>query len=127
MVLLGVARSNGLVVWAAEAIRLGDCFDKLLHVVFGILLSMTLAWLMGSRRLQWGLAAIALATLAGGAGEIVQYLTTTGRTVEWTDWGAHAAGSIMAAGPYLLCIGARQCESPDATGRNNRAPDPYIG
>ena len=127
MVLMGVARSNGLVVWAANSLWPGDGGDKLLHAVFGMLLSMTLAWLMGSRKLWWGVAAIVLASLAGSAGEIVQYLTTTGRTVEWSDWGAHAAGSIAAAAPYLLCVGARQCESSDATGRDHRTSDPYIG
>jgi hypothetical protein len=91
-----------------------------------MMLSMTLAWMMGSRQLRWGLAAIVLAVLAGGAGEIVQYLTTTGRTVEWFDWGAHAAGSIAAVAPYLLCVGARQCESPDASRHNHRTSDPYI-
>jgi len=127
MVLMGVARSNGLVIWAANSLWPGDGGDKLLHAVFGMMLSMTLAWLMGPRQVWWGLTAIVLASLAGGAGEIVQYLTTTGRAVEWSDWGAHVAGSITAAAPYLLCVGARQCESSDATGHDHRTSDPYGG
>ena len=126
MVLMGVAKSNGLIVWAANSLWPGNGGDKLLHAVFGMMLSMTLAWMMGSRQLRWGLAAIVLAVLAGGLGEIVQYLTTTGRSVEWSDWGAHAAGSIAAVVPYLLCVGARQCESRDASGHNRRASDPYL-
>ena len=126
MLIMGVARSNGLVIWAANSLWHGNSSDKLLHAVFGMMLSMTLAWLMGPRKLRWGLAAIVLASLAGGAGELAQYLTATGRTVEWSDWGAHVIGSTAAAVPYLLCIGARQCESPDASGHNHRTSDPYI-
>jgi len=127
MVLMGVARSNGLLVWAVNSICPGDSVDKLLHGIFGMILSMTLAWLMGSRKLLWGLAAIVLASLAGGVGEIVQYLTSTGRSFEWSDWGFHVAGCTAAAAAYLLCIGARQCESTDTTGQNLRTRDPYIG
>jgi hypothetical protein len=127
MVLMGVARSNGLLIWAANSLCPKAGGDKLLHAVFGMLLSMTLAWLMGARSLRRGLTGIGLACLVGGAGELVQYLTTTGRSVEWTDWGAHAAGSIAALGPYLLCLGARQCESPDATGHTPQVRDPYVG
>jgi len=127
MVLMGIARANGLLTWVSNTLWPGKNGDKLLHAVFGLMLSMILAWLMGSRKLYWGLAAIALATLAGGAGEIIQHVTSTGRAAEWTDWGAHAAGSIAAAVPYLLCIGARQCESADATSRDHRANDPYGG
>ena len=125
-VLMGVAQSNGLVTWAAKSIWTGNGSDKLLHAIFGMMLSMTLAWLMGPRKLRWGLLAIVLASLAGGAGEAIQYLTTTGRVAEWNDWIAHATGSIAAVVPYLLCVGARQCESADATGHDHRMSDPYI-
>ena len=124
-VLMGVAQSNGLVTWAAKSIWTGNGSDKLLHAIFGMMLSMTLAWLMGPRKLRWGLLAIVLASLAGGAGEAIQYLTTTGRVAEWNDWIAHATGSIAAVVPYLLCVGARQCESADATGHDHRTSDSY--
>ncbi len=127
MLLIGVARSNGLVGWASDSLWAGEGSDKLLHAFFGMMLSLTLAWLMGAKQLRWGLLAIVLATLAGGAGEVIQYLITTGRTVEWSDWGAHAAGSVAAVIPYLLCIGARQCESSDSSGHNLRTSDPYTG
>ena len=126
-VLMGVTQSNGLVTWTIKSVWPGDGSDKLLHAIFGMMLSMTLAWLMGSRKLRWGLAAIVLASLAGGVGEMIQYLTVSGRTPEWADWGAHAAGSIAAVVPYLLCVGARQCESADARGHDHRTSDPYIG
>ncbi len=127
MVLIGVAKSGGLLMWSAQAVWGGPGADKLLHVVFGAILSMTMAWLIGSRSVRLGLAAIGLACLLGGVGEVVQYMTVTGRSVEWSDWGAHAAGSIAAAAPYLLCIGARQCESTDATGHDLPIRDPYSG
>ena len=125
MMLMGVTRSNGLLIWSAKALLPGGGVDKLLHTVFGMILSMTLAWLMGSRKLLWGLVGITLAGLAGGAGEMIQYLTLTGRGVEWSDWGAHAIGSIIAVGAYLLCIGARQCESADAAPPIPPTRDPY--
>ena len=127
MMLMGVARSNGLLIWAVNSLWPAGSSDKLFHGIFGMILSMTMAWIMGSRKLLWGLAAIVLASLAGGAGEIAQHLTTTGRNFEWTDWGAHTVGSIAAAAPYLLCIGARQCESTDAGACDHRTRDPYIG
>jgi len=127
MVLIGVTRSGGLLVWSAQGFRPGQDVDKLLHAAFGMLLSMTLAWLLGSRSVVRGLAAIALACLLGGAGEMIQHMTAIGRSVEWTDWGAHAAGCLAAAPIHLLCIGARQCESPDAPGKDPGRFDPYIG
>ncbi len=125
MVLIGVARSGGLIIWSMEAIWPQQDVDKLLHAIFGLILSMTSAWLLGSRNLRRGLAAIVLACLVGIAGEVIQYITVTGRHFEWSDWGAHAAGCIAATIPYLLCIGARQCESTDATGRDRPIRDPY--
>jgi len=125
MAMIGVARSGGLIIWSAEAICPEQAVDKLLHAVFGLILSMAMAWLFGSRNLRRGLAAIVLACLVGGAGEIIQYLTVTDRGVEWADWGAHAAGSVAATILYLLCIGARQCESADATGHQPPVRDPY--
>jgi hypothetical protein len=124
-VLLGVTQSSGLVTWAASAFWSDKGGDKLLHAIFGMMLSMTLAWLMGSRNLRWGLVAIVLAALSGGIGEIIQYITSTGRAAELSDWGAHAIGSILAVIPYILCVGARECESSDATGQTHRKVDPY--
>jgi len=125
MTMIGVARSAGLIVWSMEAIWPEQGVDKLLHAIFGLILAMTSAWLFGSRNLRLGLAAIALACLVGIAGEVMQYITVTGRRFEWADWGAHAAGCIAAMIPYLLCIGARQCESTDATGHHPPVRDPY--
>ncbi|MCP4376283.1 MAG: hypothetical protein GY794_08935 [bacterium] len=124
-VLLGVTQSSGLINWVAHAFWSDKGGDKLLHAIFGMMLSMTLAWLLGSRNLRWGLLAIALAALSGGIGEIIQLITSTGRLAEWSDWGAHATGSILAVIPYVLCVGARQCESSDATGQRHPKVDPY--
>ena len=125
MMLMGVAKATGLVLWSTESLWTGEGCDKLLHAIFGMMLAMMMAWLMGSRKLIWGLAGISIACLAGGAGEIIQYITTTGRSLEWTDWGAHAAGCLAATVPYVLCIGARQCESSDAMSRSEQMRDPY--
>jgi len=124
--LMGVARHDGLVIWAASSVWPGPGGDKLLHAVFGLMLAMTLAWLMGSRNLWWGLAAIVLAALVGGAGEMIQSVTSSGRFVEWDDWIAHAAGSVIAVIPYLLCVGARLGESPDARPPEDLAGEGYL-
>jgi len=124
--LMGVSRGNGLITWAANSFWPGQSSDKLIHAIFGLVLAMTLAWLMGARKLLWGLAAIVLGALAGGAGEVIQYVTVTRRGVEWGDWGAHAVGSILAVIPYLLCVGARLCESPDARDRQDPSGEGYL-
>ena len=125
MVLIGVAKSGGLIIWSIGAIWPEQGVDKLLHAIFGLILAMTSAWLFGSRNLRRGLVAIVAAGLVGIAGEMIQYMAKTGRKFEWADWGAHAAGCIAATIPYLLCIGARQCESADATGHQPPIRDPY--
>jgi len=125
MVLTGIARSTGLLVWSTYSLGPEGGMDKVLHAVFGMMLAMTMAWLTGSKKLIRGLGGIALACLAGGVGEVIQYLTITGRSVEWSDWGAHVAGCLAATACYLLCIGSMHCESPDATGGNHRVNDPY--
>ena len=125
MALIGVTRSGGLIIWSVEAIWPEQGVDKLLHAIFGLILSMTMAWLLGSRNIRRGLAAIVLACLVGIVGEMIQYMTVTDRKFEWADWGAHTAGCIAAMIPYLLCIGARQCESIDATGQGPPTRDPY--
>lgn len=120
VVLLGVARGDGLLSWISAALR---AHDALLHGAAGFLTAMLLAWLLAGR--WWlGLVGIALAALAGGAGEVVQFLAASG-TVEFRDWLNHALGSAIAVGPYLLCLGARWCESPDAAPR--RPPEVGAG
>ena len=114
VILLGLARSEGLVLWATSSFWPGEGADKLLHGCVGMILAMVTAWLMGSRRLWWGLLGIALAAAAGGLGELLQYVAGTGRGVEYADWTAHAMGSALAVVPYVLCIGARLCESAEA-------------
>jgi len=81
---------------------------------------------MGARNLMLGIVAIVLAAFAGGAGEIIQAATLTRRRVEWGDWIAHAAGSLIAVIPYLLCVGARLAESPDARTRQAVSGDRYL-
>ena len=112
MLLLAFARQGGMAAWSAAAFGLGD---KCLHAATGVILAGTLAWLVGAKRCLLGVAAIALAALVGGAGELVQLVAGTGRAPELWDWAAHAIGCLIALGPYLLCVGARWCESTDAT------------
>jgi hypothetical protein len=113
VLLLGVSRRDGLVDWSVRSFGGGD---QTLHVVVGFLLSMVLAWLMGSRRVWLGLAGIVLSVLAGGAGELVQGLASR-RSMDVGDALWHAVGSAGAILPYLLAMGSRWCESPDVTTR----------
>ena len=124
MLLLGAARSDGLISWISEAMAWGD---KLLHVVVGAVLAAVSAWLFGSKRWWAGPLAIAGAALLGGVGELVQAVSGW-RSAELADWAAHAAGSVVVAIPYLLCVGSGLCESAEAvsgvpTSRNAGAYD----
>jgi len=110
-VVVGVARNRGLIQWAMHAVVGGPRVDKWMHLSLGAVLTMTLAWVMGARRAWLGLVGIALAAAAGGLGELMQ-LVSRG-TVDINDWIAHLYGCALATGPYLLCIGARWCESPE--------------
>jgi len=114
MVVLGLLaavsqRGGGLLGWSLAALGGGDA---LAHAVMGFLLAMLLAWLLGAERPWLGLVGIVLAGLVGGLGEAVQYALGT-RTAELRDWMNHGIGCAAAALPYLLCMGARWCESPD--------------
>lgn len=111
MILLGLARQQGLALWA---VNIFGYEDKLLHGMTGLILAMSLAWLIGAKKWWLGLLAIAAAALVGGAGELLQRIATTWRGPELADWAAHAVGSAIALIPYLLCISSRWCESPDA-------------
>jgi hypothetical protein len=117
LLLLGLGRGSGLAYWSAGAYGLGEGF---LHGVAGLVLAMTLAWALGSRRAWLGVAGVALAIAAGGAGEWVQGIITD-RRAELADWLAHALGGGVAAAVYLLAVGARWCESADAAPRGGRA------
>jgi hypothetical protein len=123
VLLLGMVRKEGLVAWAAWSFAAGESF---LHVTTGFLLALVLAWLLGTgapgrsttrwgplrRKAAFGLAGVAAAILAGGAGELLQAIASP-RTAELKDWLMHSAGCAAAIVPYLLSIGARLCESPD--------------
>jgi len=120
VVLAALTPKSGLLSWMTQVFGAGD---KFLHASIGFLLGIEAAWLFGSRRLWLGLSAIAAAALAGGLGEAVQHLVGT-RTPDYIDWLFHAAGAAAAFGPYLLCVGARWAESPDA--KDNRAAEAYL-
>jgi len=113
LLLLGLARKGGLATWATLSFGGGDSF---MHAVSGFVLALVLAWLAGARRVRWGLLGVAVAALAGGAGELLQAVASR-RSFELDDWLAHALGSAAAILPYLLCIGARMCESSEAVPR----------
>lgn len=110
LAVVGVAASGGLARWAAVAMGGADAWP---HAMTGFLVAMTLAWWWGARRTWLGLTAVALAVLAGGAGELAQqWFTASGG--QWHDWGFHTLGCLPAA--LLLVLGryARSCELPDA-------------
>ena len=109
MVLLGVTRQEGIVKRAAVSFGLGADF---LHYIVGAVLAGTLAWLLGCRNLWFGLLAIALSALAGGAGELLQMVMTSWRLPDLGDWALHALGCVTMVPPYLLAMGSRWSESP---------------
>jgi hypothetical protein len=109
MLLLALARKEGLVYWAAGSLGTGE---HLLHALVGFLLAMALAWLLGARRTWLGLLAVAIAILAGGVGELAQ-LHASLRTAELADWLSHTAGCAAALALFGLCAACRWCESPD--------------
>jgi len=117
--LAGVVRKAGLLASVARAFGATDAF---LHAAAGSLLGMLMAWLLGARKLSLGLAGIALAALAGGAGEMLQSVTAA-RTAELRDWLCHALGSAAAVVPYLLCAAARWCESPEVAAAGRAASE----
>ncbi|MCY2929676.1 MAG: hypothetical protein NTV86_09325, partial [Planctomycetota bacterium] len=114
LALLGVSASGGLARWSALSMGGADAWP---HVITGFLVAMTLAWWWGARRTGLGLLAVAVAVLAGGAGELAQeWFTASGG--QWHDWGFHALGCLPAALVLVLGRYARRCELPDA-----RSPD----
>ena len=122
ILLAGVARKSGLLSWGSHVFGATDAF---LHTATGLMLGMLMAWLLGARKLALGLVGILLAALAGGPGEVLQYVLAT-RTAEFRDWLHHGIGSAAAVVPYLLCVGARWCESPDAAVSPQDAVDAYL-
>ena len=110
MLMLGLPRRTGLVSWSAAVFRMQD---YAMHGVVGFFLAMSLEWLMGARRVWLGVAGAGVSILAGAAGELVQYVATD-RQAQWSDFRAHAVGSAAALVPYLLAVGSRWWESPDA-------------
>lgn len=107
MLLMGIARQDGLVGWAADSLGAND---KAMHCVTGLLVSLVAAWLCGRKAVWRGLLGLLAAALSGGAGELAQQ-TLSSRGGEWGDWLAHLAGSAAAAILYLLSVGAAGCES----------------
>jgi len=121
-ILVGLARRAGLF---SSALRVFGAGDALMHLTAGLLLGMLMAWLLGARRLWLGLVGLALAALAGGPGEVLQYALGT-RTAEFRDWLYHCTGSAAAVVPYLLCVVARWCESPDVVSEQSLAAEKYL-
>ncbi len=116
LMVTGLSGSMGLLSWMTRPLGLSDTHT---HALAGFFVAFVLGWLMGRRRGLWGLAGIALAALAGGAAEGVQYLLG-GRSPQWSDWIAHLAGSAGAAVVYALACGARWAESADAVARRKQ-------
>jgi len=114
MLCLALAPEEGLLLWSTQAFGFGP---KSLHVFCGALVALTLAWLLGSRKVWKGLLGIALAVAAGGAGEMAQLVLTAGRNARVSDFLITALGCASAAVPYLLAMGARLCESEEAKPR----------
>ena len=114
MLVVGVAPVMGLVEWSVgELVSLGST-DEWLHAASGLLLALMVGWLLGRRRAWFGVVGIVIVAAAGGAGELMQRAVGSGRSLEWSDWAAHAIGSAGALALYGLCMLARRCESAEA-------------
>jgi hypothetical protein len=108
--LLGMVPNVGLANWSVSSFG-GS--HKTLHALTGFLTTIMLAWLVGGRKVRWGLVAFAIAVAFGGAGELGQeYLSPRGGDLQ--DFFTHAGGGLVALVLYLLCIFSRWAESPDA-------------
>ena len=114
VLLLGLARSGGLPVQIVLMMG-GD--DRKMHAIAGFLVSMVVFWIMGAKRFRIGLLGLVLVAGLGALGEVLQGILSQ-RNVELSDFVAHLVGCIAALPIYLLCMGAKLCESPDA-----RKPD----
>ena len=123
-IVVGIAKDRGLISWAADATMRSPRADKWMHMGVGALLTLTLAWLLGAKRIWLGLVGIVLAAAAGGVGELMQWGFQ--RTMDVRDWYAHLFGCLAAVGPYLLCMGARWCESADVRQRGADGTDRYM-
>ncbi len=110
IMLLGLAPKGGLANWVTFAFGRRDEF---LHGCAGFFLALVVAWLAGSRQVKWGLLGMVIVALAGGIGEALQGLLAA-RTMSFADWVSHTIGCAAAVPLYLLCLGSRCCESPDA-------------
>ncbi len=110
LLMVGLAANNGLLGWIMRELTLSD---KTVHFLLAIPATAVLAWLIGSRSVWWGLVGILLGASLGVVGEGLQMLFSH-RGVEKADAIAHALGSAVVVLPYLLCMGARWSESPDA-------------
>ncbi len=141
MLLLGLVPNPGLVSWSASA--LGGS-SATLHLIVGFLLSLVLVWTLGVRSVKLGLLGVVLAVFAGGLGELLQSFApgrgtpidvwlavlggeaTAGQRAmvasELNDWFMHSLGAVMVVVPYLLAMGSRWCESPDAPPRGVGKP-----
>lgn len=113
MMTINLATDPGLLLRASKAVNLSD---KSLHIMAGFVLAMVLAWWLGSWRWWAGLIMLAIAVVAGPAGEYIQERYTS-RDVESLDIWAHVKGVSLAAGLYLVCVIARWAEASAVKGK----------
>ncbi len=109
MLAVNVASDPGLLMRATVGVGISD---KSMHLMAGFVLAMVLAWWLGSWRWWAGLAMLAVAGLAGPAGEYIQKIYTD-RSVDELDAWSHIKGVALAAGLYLVCVVARWSEVSD--------------
>ena len=108
--LLGMVPNVGLANWSVSSFG-GS--HKTLHALTGFLTTIMLVWLIGGRKVRWGLVAFAIAVAFGAAGELGQeFLSPRGGDLQ--DFFTHCCGAMVALILYLLCIFSRWAESPDA-------------
>lgn len=116
---LGLAPKRGLTGWTVAAYDRGEIT---LHVFVGGMLTLTLLWLMGTRRLGLVLALL-ISAAAGGAGEFAQHLLSS-HPAEKIDMISHMVGVVAALGLYSMCRASLWYETADATPARNRPDGP---
>jgi hypothetical protein len=110
VILLGLARQEGLLGWAVLEMGGGD---EIMHAGVSFLAGLVLAWHMGIKKYWMGLVGIAIIAVAGGLGEVAQKIAST-RQMEFKDWFFDCVGCGVAILVYLPAIACNLCESADA-------------
>lgn len=97
--MLGLCKHPGLI---DQIGKVAGVSDKGLHGIFGFLVSLSLAWVLSSKRWWLGLIGWGGGVFLGALAEGAQSVLTAWRNAEWMDWELHAVGCLIALLLFLL-------------------------